>query len=46
MDSKDELKENPYQVCILGGGFGGVNTALTLESVWEMLAWMKLTNLF
>jgi len=23
----------PYQVCILGGGFGGVNTALTLASL-------------
>lgn len=34
-DSKDGNLEKPYQVCILGGGFGGVNTALTLESLFH-----------
>jgi NADH:ubiquinone reductase (non-electrogenic) len=31
----DSNNNKPYQVCILGGGFGGVNTALTLASLYS-----------
>jgi NADH dehydrogenase len=34
-NSNYEIMEKPFQVCILGGGFGGVNTALTLESLYN-----------